>query len=90
MSWFTCIVNNAGPAADGTETDPPVVYVNLTDTAGSFSGQWFYATAGAQNMMLAVALAAMNGQKHVQVAAAAPNPGNSPYTNIDRLYLNAT
>jgi len=91
MAWYTCVVNNVGPATDGTETNDPVVYINLTDTANpaTFVGQWFYAAEGGQNQMLAVALAAINGGKYVQAGANPPNPGGSPYTEITRLYLNA-
>lgn len=90
MAWYTCTVNNVGPATDGTETSVPVVYINLTDTRTTppaFVGQWFYAAEGGQNQMLAVALAAMNGGKHVQAGAVPPNSGGSPYTAISRLYL---
>jgi hypothetical protein len=92
MSWYTCTVNSVGPATDGTETTPPVVYINLTDTANSpaFTGQWFYASDGGQNQMLAVALAAINGAKHVEVGAFPPNPEGTPATAITRLYLEAT
>jgi hypothetical protein len=94
MAWyFKCIVNNVGPATDGTETSDPVVYINLTDagnTPAAFVGQWFYAAQGGQNAMLAVALAAMNSGKHVQAGVVPPNPGGSPYTAITRMYLNAT
>jgi hypothetical protein len=91
MAWYTCVVNNVGPATDGTETSDPVVYINLTDTANpaAFVGQWFYAAEGGQNQMLAVALAAINGGKKVQAGADPPNAGGSPYTAISRLYLNA-
>jgi hypothetical protein len=34
-----CTVNWVGPAADGTETPPPVIYILLTDQAGSFKDQ---------------------------------------------------
>jgi hypothetical protein len=92
MAWYLCTVNAVGPATDGTETNDPVVYINLTDTANpaAFAGQWFYAAQGGQNQMLAVALAAMNGGKHVQVGGDPPNSGGSPYTQITRLYLNAS
>jgi hypothetical protein len=92
MPWFTCTVNNAGPATDGTETPAPVVYINLTDTANppSFSGYWFYAANPGQSQMLAVALAAINGARTVNVGATAPNAGNNPYTEITRMYLNAS
>jgi hypothetical protein len=90
MPWYTCTVNNVGPATDGTETPTPVVYVNLSDGGGAFTNQWFYVANGGQNQILAVALAAVNGQKNVEVAATAPNAGGSPYTSITRMYLNAT
>jgi hypothetical protein len=56
MPWYSCIVNAAGPAADGTETSSPVVYINLTDMQGSFTSQWFYVAEGSQNQMLSLAL----------------------------------
>ena len=42
MAWFTCTVNAAGPAWDGTETPVPVIYINLTDQGGSFTGNWCF------------------------------------------------
>jgi hypothetical protein len=93
MPWYTCAVNNVGPATDGTETSAPVIYINLTDIGNpsTFQNAVFYAAEGGQNSMLAVALAAMNGGKHVQVAALSdPNAGNGAFTEIQRFYLNAT
>jgi len=90
MPWYTCTVNEVGPATDGTDTPDPVVYINLTDTAGSFKTTWFYAGNLGQNQMLSVGIAAISGNKHVQVGATAPNPGNSPYTEITRMYLQST
>ncbi len=87
MPWYKCTVNEVGPATDGTETPDPVIYLNLTDQAGSFSNSWFYAANGGQTQMLGVGIAAISGNKPVQVAADAPNTGNSPYTGISRLYL---
>lgn len=89
MPWFTCRVHNVGPASDGTETPDPAIYINLTDTAGSFSGQWFFAANNSKSQMLAVALSAISLQATVGVAANSPNPSNSPFTEITRLYLNA-
>src|ERR1700732_4600673 len=43
MPFFACTVNEIGPAADGTETAHPVIYINLTDTGASFVNQWFHA-----------------------------------------------
>jgi hypothetical protein len=90
MPFLLCIVNEIGPAADGTETSDPVVYVKLTDTQGSFTNQWFYAAEGSQNQMLAVGLTAMNTNRQVEVAADPPNAGGVPYTGVTRMYLTLT
>ena len=87
MPWYKCTVNEVGPATDGTETPAPVIYLNLTDQGGSFTDTWFYAANGGQTPMLAVGIAALNGNRPVQVGADAPNAGNSPYTGISRMYL---
>jgi len=87
MPWYTCQVNEAGPATDGTETTPPVIYIALTDQAGTFSGQWFYAAENSKDEMLAVALSAISTGFFVEVGAVAPNPGGTPATEIQRLYL---
>lgn len=44
MSWYACTVNEVGPASDSSDTPGPAVYINLTDTAGSFANTWFYAS----------------------------------------------
>ena len=82
MPFYSCTVNEVGPAADGSETSDPVVYINLTDTLGSFTNQWFYAAEGSQNQMLAVGLTAMNTNRQVEVAADPPNAGSVPYTSV--------
>ena len=87
MPFLSCIVNEIGPAADGTETSDPVVYVNLTDTQGSFTGQWFYVAEGSQNQMLSVGLTAMNTNRQVEVSIVTPNPRGTPYTAVNRMYL---
>jgi hypothetical protein len=86
--WLICKVNLAGPASDGTETPKPTVYINLTDTAGSFTGQWFYAANNCKSQMLAVALTAISLQTTVGCVLDPPNPNNTPFTLIERLYLN--
>ena len=86
MPSYRCNVNEVGPAVDGTETASPVVYINLTDIKGSFANTWFYAADGAQNQMLDVAIAAISHDNAVDVVAAAPNAGGSPYTKIDRIH----
>jgi hypothetical protein len=85
--WYTCKVNRAGPASDGTETSTPVIYINLTDEQGSFSGQWFYAADNSRPQMLAIALTAINMQAPVRVALDPPNGAGKPYTEIQRLYV---
>ena len=87
MPWYKCTVNEVGPATDATDTPAPVIYLNLTDQGGSFTNTWFYAGSGGQTQMLAVGIAAINGNKPVQVGADAPNAGNSPFTAISRMYL---
>jgi hypothetical protein len=85
--WYTCRVNRAGPAADGTDTPTPVIYINLTDQGGAFTGQWFFAEVNSKNEMLAVALAAIGLGKTVNAFVDPPKPGGSPYTQCSRLYV---
>ena len=73
VPFYTCIVNEVGPAANGTETTAPVIYINLTDTAGSFTNTWFYAAQGIQEQALDVGISAIEGPYQVEVAATAPN-----------------
>jgi hypothetical protein len=86
MPWYTCTVNEVGPASDASETPDAVVYINLTDRAKGFANTWFYAATGIQKQLLDVGIAAINGRKDVEVAATAPHPGNHPYTEISRIY----
>ena len=60
MAFFSCTVNEIGPAANGAETPHPVIYINLTDTGGSFTNQWFHAAENSKCQMLSVGLAAMS------------------------------
>ena len=85
--WKSCTVGWVGPAADGSETSEPVIYINLTDTGGAFNQFWFFAADNAKTEMLAVALMARALGLPVQAAIDSPNPGGSPYTQIYRLYL---
>ena len=84
---FVCTVNGAGPAMDGTQYPPPVVLIDLSDQAGSFGNQWFYAPASAKDEMLAVALAAISLGRSVSATVELPNAGGVPFTQIYRLYL---
>ena len=92
LQWFTCTVNQVGPAADGAgaETAIPVIYVNLSDSSDSFSSCWFFAAEQSRREMLAVALAALNTGRTVSVCVQTPNPGNDPYTPCYRMYVNAS
>jgi hypothetical protein len=87
---YVCTVNEAGAASDGAEGPNPVIYINLTDTAGSFSNNWFYVEELAKKEILAVALAALTSRRHVSAAIEPPKAGNSPYTQIFRLYLRSS
>jgi hypothetical protein len=84
MPFFSCTVNEIGPAADGTETANPVIYMNLTDTGGSFVNQWFYAAEASKTQMLSVGLAAMSANRQVEVAIDNPHV---PYSSVARMYL---
>jgi hypothetical protein len=84
MGFFTCTVNEIGPAADGAETAEPVIYINLTDTGGSFANQWFYAAERSKTQMLSVGLAAMSTNRPVEAAIDTPNV---PYSSVRRMYL---
>jgi hypothetical protein len=86
MGFFSCTVNEIGPAADGTETHDPVIYIKLTDTEGSFVNQWFYAAEKSKAQMLSVGLAAMSTNRQVEVAIDTPNV---PYSSVRRMYLAA-
>ena len=93
MAFATCNVNNAGPAVGGGIsgiTPNPQINIQLTDLAGSFpGGTWFYAVDVGKTAILAVAIAAMTSGKTVGVSFLAPNPGNSPFTEIYGMYLQA-
>lgn len=86
MPWYACTVNEVGPASDASDTPSPVVYINLTDTAGSFENIWFYAANGIQQQLLDVGIAAITHGKDVEVGAIAPEPGNNPFTEVSRFY----
>jgi hypothetical protein len=90
MSWFTCTINSAGPAANATGFANGAVYINLTDQSGSFAKAWFYAAENSKGYMLAVALAAINLGAQVQMEADPPNQNNDPFTEISRFYINAS
>ncbi len=78
MPWVNCKVTRAGPAEDGT------IFIALRSTSGSFNN-WFVAVPQMEREMLAVALAAMSGDKEVTAALTA----TTEYATINRLYINA-
>jgi hypothetical protein len=84
MPFFSCTVNEIGPAADGTQTANPVIYMNLTDTGGSFVNQWFFAAENSKAQMLSVGLAAISANRQVEVAINTPDV---PYSIVERMYL---
>jgi len=81
---FSCTVNEIGPVADGTETANPVIYINLTDTGGSFLNQWFHAAENSKAQMLSVGLAAISTNRQAEVAFDTPNV---LYSRVTRMYL---
>lgn len=84
MGFFSCTVNEIGPAADGAETPEPVIYINLTDTGGSFANRWFHAAERAKTQMLSVGLAAMSTMRPVEAAIDTPEVA---YSSVRRMYL---
>ena len=84
MAFFSCTVNEIGPAADGAETPEPVIYMNLTDTGGSFANRWFHAAERSKTQMLSVGLAAMSANRPVEAAIDTPDV---PYSSVRRMYL---
>jgi len=86
VPWYACTVNAVGPASDASDTPVPVMYIQLTDTAGSFENIWFYAANGIQQQLLDVGIAAITDGKDVSVGAVAPLPGNQPFTEVSRIY----
>jgi hypothetical protein len=87
LPWYDCTVNRVGPAADGTETANPVIFINLSDRAGAFQNYWFYAANVAKKEMLATALTALSTGSPVNAALDTPNANNNPYTQCSRLYV---
>ncbi|MBN2706440.1 MAG: hypothetical protein JXR89_08375 [Deltaproteobacteria bacterium] len=79
--WFTCTVDLAGPGS--TET-----FIALTDLAAepAFVGKWFLLPQERAKMMLAVALAAINGGRQVVVVV---DPDANLYPQITDIYLKA-
>lgn len=84
---YTCTVNMVGAAGDGGEGPNPVIYINLTDSRGSFQNAWFFALDAAKNQILATALAAVSSHRQVSATLDPPKVGNSPYTVCFRLYI---
>jgi hypothetical protein len=87
MPSYTCKVERAGPAADGTETPAPVIYIMLSDQGGAFGPSWFYAADNCKREMLTVALTAISTGLNVNAGLDPPKPNNSPYTLISRMYI---
>jgi hypothetical protein len=85
--FYNCTVNAVGPASDGTETPTPVIYIMLTDAAGSFNSQWFYAASDSKNEMMAVALSAISLGKRVSASLDPPAAAGTPYTQCYRFYI---
>lgn len=74
---YTCTIVSAG-ASEYTVEDVPdsAIWVGLTDLAGSFQTQWFYATGDMQNQILAVALSAISTGRQVIAVLDPPDAGD--------------
>src|ERR1700733_16070753 len=61
LEWFDCRIESAGPGEDGT------IWVNMSDTAGTFSQVWFIALAAIRQQVLETALAALQSKPDCHV-----------------------
>ena len=77
-AWYTCKVEMVGPGGG-------VVYLQLTDKAGSFTKKWFTPAADKTKEILAVALTAMSNGFSVTVYA---DTSLSGYPTISSFYMN--
>jgi hypothetical protein len=87
MAFYTCTVNEVGPANYGSTSNPNVL-LNLTDTGGAFANVWFFASDGTQAAMLEVGIAALLNNKHVEVGC--DPPVNNVGAGIGNFYLLTT
>lgn len=88
---FTCNVNEVGPVVDGTETASPTIYLNLTDTGGSFDHTWFFAANNCKREMLATALAAISTQSQIRAVLDVPTGQDTiPHPQCYRMYIVAS
>jgi len=86
IEWLTCTVTQAGASVGSPNLTPiPNIFIGLTDTAGSFSNQQFFAANDGKNAMLAIALAAISNGNNVSAAVDAPVAGT--LTECYALYL---
>jgi hypothetical protein len=84
--WLTCTVTVAGASVGSPNLTPiPNIFIGLTDTAGSFSNQQFFAANAGKNEMLAVALAAISNRLNVSAQVDSPVAGK--LTECYSLYL---
>jgi hypothetical protein len=77
LQWFDCVVERVGPGEDGT------IWVNLTDSAGGFTGVWFMALVDIEPQVLATALVAIQTGCLCQVALT----GTDGQSQIYRIHL---
>jgi hypothetical protein len=76
LQWFDCTVERVGPGEDRT------IWVNLTDTGGTFERVWFVALSFISQEILATALVAVQTGMLCQVALT----GTSDQSEIYRMH----
>ena len=79
LEWFDCRIESAGPGEDGT------IWVNMSDTAGTFSQVWFIALAAIRQQVLETALAALQGNLDCHVGVT----GTDADSQIYRIHASA-
>jgi len=79
---FVCVVVEAGVATNSTLTPSPVVFLELSDTGGTFQNEWFFASNAGKREMLAVGLAAISTQSNVNVWCDPPSGADPQCYNL--------
>jgi len=73
LQWFDCHVEAAGPGEDGT------IWVNLTDTGGTFSEVWFTALHAIRQQVLETALSALQSNLDCHIGVPGTDSGSEIY-----------
>ena len=79
LQWFDCRIESAGPGEDET------IWVQMTDTGGTFKQVWFVALPAIRRQVLETALAALQSSLQCRVGVT----GTDSESQIYRIHANA-